>query len=195
MGSLFNKNKQVQQRSQREILASRYYSARHDMLWIMICTLINIVLLVTNSGRYFLFSAYIPYMLIDCGMYFCGLYPAEHYGPYYSGMEFLNISFMIICAIIAVVVLLMYLVSWLFAKKPRVGWMIFALIFFTIDTVVLLVMMGFSNSVFDLLLHGWFIFSMTRAVVSYFKLKKLPAEPEPDPIPEEVIEPEQEIVE
>ena len=62
---------------QHEILASRFHSTRHNLLLIVIFSLINIVLLVTKSGTYFLFSAFIPYMFVDYGMYFCGLYPAE----------------------------------------------------------------------------------------------------------------------
>lgn len=199
MAGLFNKNAAVQQRPQGEILVSRFYSARHNMLLIFIFTLINIFLLVTNANSYFLFSAFIPYMLVDFGMFYCGLYPAEVYGEFYTGAEFLNISFMIICAIIAIVILLLYIASWLLSKKPRVGWMICALVFFTIDTAVMLAVLtvrgGLANSILDLLFHGWAILSMTRGVISYFKFKKLPVEPEPQPIPEEVIEPEQEIVE
>ncbi len=175
MAKFFNNNAAVQQRSQREILYSRFHSARHNLLLVMVFSLINIVLLVTNSGTYFLFSAFIPYLLVDYGMFGCGLYPAEYYEAYYPGMEFADMSFIIVCSLIAAVVLILYLLSWIFSKKPRIGWMIAALTFFVIDTVVMLFMMAdLLKSIVDIVFHCFVIFSLVRGIVSYFKLKKLP---------------------
>lgn len=196
MAGLFNKNTQVQQRSQKEILTSRYFSARHNILLLVIFTLVNVFLLVTNADSYYLFSAFIPYLLIDLGRLLCGMYPAEFYAQNFPGMEFLNISFFVICIIIAAVILLLYLVSWLLSKKPRVGWMIFALVFIAIDTIAMLLWIGdFLESIMDILFHLWAVLSLTRGVISYYKAKKLPDEPEPEITLEENPEPVEEVVE
>ena len=177
MANIFG-NKNVQQLSQREQLANKFMSARHNLLLVVIFTLVNIVLLVAQSNSYFLFSASIPYYLVDLGMFLCGKYPQE----YYAGMgelEFFANSFLVVMIVIAVVILGLYLLSWIFSKKPRVGWMIFSLVFFVLDTLFMLAIMGVSaDMILDLVFHAWVIISLTNGVVSYFKLKKLPEEPE-----------------
>ena len=78
MANIFAKQK-VQQLSQREQLTNKYMGARHNLLLVVIFTAVNIGLLVAQSNSYFLFSASIPYYLVDLGMYLCGKYPMEYY--------------------------------------------------------------------------------------------------------------------
>lgn len=193
--SILNTKSEVQQRSQQQIFATRYNTARHNILSVVIFTLINIILCVTNSGRYFLFSAFVPYMLTDMGMFECGLYPAEYYNENFPGMQFADTSFMVVCCVIAAVILVLYFLSWLLLKKPRVGWMIFALVFFIMDTAVMLLMViDISDYIIDILFHGWVIISLIMGIISYFKLKKLQPEQE-ETVLENCDMPEQEIVE
>lgn len=178
MASLFNKKTEPLQNTNPGVLINRYRSARHNLLSVIIFTLINTVLLATNSGYYFLFSAFVPYMLVDLGMYYCGLYPAEYYLEFSSGMEFADNTLMIICAVIAAVILVLYLLSWIFSKKNRVGWLIFSLVLFVIDTATMLFMVvDISECIVDILFHAWVIISLIMGIISHFKLKKLPAEP------------------
>ena len=186
MAGLFA-NAKPQQPSQREMLTGKYQNARHNILLVVVFTLINIVLLVTNSNTYFLFSAAIPYYIADLGMFLCGKYPAEYYASEFSDVEILDNSFFVVTLVIAGVILVLYLLSWIFAKKPRVGWMIFALVFFVIDTVGMLLLAGIgSDTLIDILFHGWVIVSMIGGISAYFKLKKLPEE-EPMPQAEEIL--------
>lgn len=178
---------QTQQLSQREVLTNKYRSARHNILLVVVFTLINIILLVTNSNTYFLFSASIPYVIADLGMALCGKYPAEYYAGELDGIEFLNDTFFVITLVVAAVFLLLYLLSWIFSKKPRVGWMIFALVFFVIDTAGMLLLVGISmDMILDIVFHGWVIVSLIGGISAHFKLKKLPEEAE---TPEETPEP------
>lgn len=189
MANLFRK-KETQQLSQRQLLASKYYGARHNILLVLVFTLVNIILLVTNSNTYFLFSASIPYFLVDLGMFLCGKYPAEYYTGELAGMEMLNDTFFIVALVVAAVIMLLYLLSWIFSKKPRVGWMIFALVFFVIDTLGMLYLMDIStDALIDIVFHGWVIVSLTNGIISYFKAKKLPEEEE---LPEPQCEPAEE---
>lgn len=191
MANIFG-NKNVQQLSQREQLANKFMSARHNLLLVVIFTAVNIGLMLVNSNTYFLFSASIPYYLVDLGMFLCGKYPQE----YYMGMgelELLANSFLAVMIVIAVVILALYLLSWIFSKKPRVGWMIFALVFFVLDTLFMLAVMGITaDMIVDILFHAWVLISLTSGIVSYFKLKKLPEEPEEllaeEQLPQEFVE-------
>ena len=78
MANLFGKEN-TQQLSQQQVLTNKYMGARHNLLLVVVFTLINIVLLLVQSNTYFLFSATIPYFLADLGMVLCGKYPAEYY--------------------------------------------------------------------------------------------------------------------
>ena len=188
MANLFGKDN-TQQLSQRQILANKYQSARHNILLVVAFTLINIILLVTNSNTYFLFSAAIPYFIVDLGMLLCGKYPAEYYAGELAGMEVLNDTFFVVTLVVTAVILLLYLLSWIFCKKPRVGWMIFALVFFVLDTVGMLCLTGISSdAIVDVVFHGWVIFSLINGTVACFKLKKLPEEEEVPELQQEPVE-------
>ncbi len=178
---LFNRNKeQTQQLSQRQILENKFTSVRSNILFVVICTLINIILLVTNSNTYYLFSAYVPFAFVDLGMAFCGMYPAEYYGEDFAELLFVDKSFFAVMVAIAAVILVLYLISWIFSGKGRLGWMIFALVFFSIDTVALLLLNGISiDWALDYVFHAWVVFSLASGVSAGRKLKKLPEEPEP----------------
>lgn len=175
MAKLFGNNNQ-QRLSQSEVLANRYHNARSNILWVVVFTVINIFLLVTNSNSYFLFSASIPYYIVDLGMFLCGRYPAEYYTEI-GGIDPLGNTFFAVTLIIAAVILALYLLSWIFSKKPRVGWMIFVLVFFVIDTLGMLWWAGISSDmIIDIVFHGWVIVSLSMGISAYFKLKDLPEE-------------------
>ena len=182
--SLFTKNQaQNTQVPERQVLESKFAGSRHNILLIVVFSVINIILLITNSNTYFLFSAYIPYMLADIGMYLCGLYPSEYYGEELAGIVFLDKNFLGIMLAAAAVILILYLLSWGFSKKIRVGWMVFALVFFAVDTVWMLLMNGIATDLMiDYVFHGWVIVSLSMGISAGCKIKKLPEEtvcPEP----------------
>ena len=191
---LFNKGQAQPQVSDRQKLVNRFGSARSTLLAIVLFTAINIVLLITNSNSYFLFSAFIPFMIVDYGMYFCGKYPAEFYEGDLSEYQFFDNSVLIVAVVMAAVILVLYLLCWLFSKKPRVGWMIAGLVFFAMDTVLMLLLGGEAfMTALDLLFHGWALFSLIFGIISYYKLKKLPAEEEiPAPVQAETSVPVEE---
>lgn len=178
MGNLFT-NKQTEAVPQRQLLESKYASARHNILLIVAFTVVNIILLVAQSNTYFLFSAYLPYLIVDFGMVLCGMYPAEYYGEDLSGIEFLDKNFLTVMLVIAAVVLILYLLSWIFSKKSRVGWMILALVFFGIDTIAMLALNGIAlDMIVDIVFHVWVVVSLIGGVSAHYKLKKLPIEQE-----------------
>ena len=174
MGKLFDTSPNNRPVSQREKLEKRYNSSVSNLLAVIIFSAINIVLLVTNADRYFLFSAFIPYFFVDIGMYYTGRYPAEYY---YESIEYEEITFLYVAIAFATVVILLYLVSFLFARMKKVGWLIFSLVIFTVDTILMLLATGFAaEAVIDIILHIWIIVSLVIGIVTYFKIKKLPDE-------------------
>lgn len=172
--SIFNKGTKAEPTTPREALENKYKNSISNILLVLGFTAVNVVLLLLNSNTYFLFSAFLPYMAADYGMYFCGLYPEEYY---YGDEVFFDKSFLFLTVAIAVIMLLLYFVSWVFAKKKKVGWLIFALVFFCIDTVAMLVMTEIgADSIIDIAFHVWVIVSLASGVYAYFQMKKLPAD-------------------
>lgn len=183
---LFNKNQnqQAQPFSQRQQLERQYASARMNLLWVVLFTVINIVLLVSNSYTYFLFSAFIPYAIVDYGMIVCGKYPADFYGDL-SQYQFLDSTVLVVLIAVAAVICVLYLLCWIFSKKRRVAWLIVGLVFFALDTVFMLLGGISADRILDIVFHGWVIISLTGGIIAHSKLKKLPAE-EPAPVAEPV---------
>lgn len=170
-----------QQPPQRQLLENRFRSARYNILLVLIFTAVNILLAVTQSNLYFLFSAYIPYALVDLGMLLCGMYPEEFYeafyGAPYHSLEFSSKVIFVIALAVAVVILVWYLMSWLFTKKVKLGWMIFAFAFFVVDTLAMLIIGGISlDMLIDYVFHAWVLFSLLNGILAGRKLKKLPEE-------------------
>ncbi len=175
---LFN-NKQVTsaQLGQRQVVENAIKSTRHNLLIVLAFTIVNIFLLISNGNTYFLFSAYVPYMLVDYGMFFGGMYPQEYYGEYLSEIAFLGKGFFGAMVGLAVVALALYALCWVFSKKNPKGWLIFALILICVDTALLIFMAGISaDLIMDYLFHGWIIVSLITGLSAIKKLKDLPEE-------------------
>ena len=170
MANYFNPN----QFSPRRAYEQKYKTARTNLWLVVLFTAVNLLLLVTNANTYFLFSAYIPYFLVSAGMLMCGLFPDEYYTEEFYGMQFLDRYVFIVLLVIAVILTLFYLLAWFMSKKNRVGWLIFALVFFGLDTLGMLFLGGISlESVFDVIFHGWVIFSLSIGIHAHYKLKQL----------------------
>ena len=163
--------------SQRSVLSVKYTSSRHNLLFVVAFSLINLVLLLTNSGTYFLFSASLPYIIADWGMFLCGKYPAEIYAEYYPEMTtFLDSSVLVVLVAIAVIIIALYLLCWIMSKKHGAGWLIAALVFFCLDTAAMFLLPIDVSFLLDIAFHGWVIYSLAVGIVANSKLKKLPEE-------------------
>lgn len=177
MGKLFGNKTAMPQLDERQVLETQYKNGRNHLLLVAIFTAINLVLHITQANVYFLFSACIPFLLTDLGMLLCGKYPAEAYTGGLEDIEFFDDVVLVVLFAISLVLVLFYLLSWIFSNKHRVGWMIFGLVYFATDTLLMLVLNGFAlSSLLDIVFHGLVIFSLTRGIVAHYKLKKLPPE-------------------
>lgn len=177
MGNMFGNHVGQPLTTQRQTLESKYAKSRHNLLLVVAFTAINILLLVLNSNTYFLFSAYIPYILVDTGRFFTGMYSQEYYAEQYINTEFLGTWFYIATLIIATAILALYLISWFGSKNGKVGWSVFALVLFSVDTVALLLLGGITvENMIDILFHAWVIFSLISGISAHKKLSSLPCE-------------------
>lgn len=155
----------------------RYNSARSNLMLVIVFSLINLILLITQSNVYFLFSAAIPYALTDLGMFFCGLYGDDYYTGELAGMEFLDPSFFAIMLAISLAIIVFYFVCYILSKKNKVAWLIVALVLFSLDTLVMFWYYGISvNMLLDFFFHAWMIVILALGVRAHFKLQSLPPE-------------------
>lgn len=105
----------------------------------------------------------------------CGIYPQEYFAEEIPFANTLSESAFPFFLFFALVILLLYFVCWVFSKNNKVGWLIFALVFFAIDTVILLLFLGIqADSILNIVFHGWVIVSLIMGIRASYKLKKLP---------------------
>jgi hypothetical protein len=163
-------------RIQRQALANKYSAARSNLILMVIFSAINLLMLATNAGTYFLFSASVPYIITDVGMFFCGMYPTEAYEGF-EGMYFLDKSLFFILLAISALILVIYFLCWLFSKNGKVKWLTTALVLFCIDTLVMFVYYGFAiSSIIDIIFHVWVIVILVMGIKAHKKLKEMPEE-------------------
>lgn len=157
-------------------LEAKYNSSISNLWLVVIFSIININLLLFNSGSYFLFSAFVPYLAVDYGMFLCGLYPEEYYYDV-PDIVFLDKSFFYFMLAVAAMILLIYLLCWYFAKKKRKSALVFSLVFFIIDTLAMLLMTGISlETIIDVFFHIWVIAYLIIGLSTLKKIKKAPEE-------------------
>lgn len=158
---------------------SNYYqsnlvkSARSTLLIAVAFTVLNMVLLLIGSNRYFLYSATIPYYLTFFG---------------YSFDYFTVGTYTLTGLTIAVVPVAVLTLSWYLSKKDH-RWLTAATVVFCLDTAAMVAMMlwtrDIGSSLLDIVFHGWVLYCLIRGVKAAGRLKAVPmAEPASDPAPE-----------
>ena len=158
----------------REMTQRKYNNCRANLLLVVLFTVVNLFTL-TFGNSYFLFSATLP-----------ALFPAVMSElaadtEYLASMGILpeEASVLVIVGlVIGLILTVPYLLCWIFSKK-RVGWMVAALVFFSMDCLLLLLTFDVSM-IADILIHAWVMFYLITGVMHGFKLKKMP---EDEPLP------------
>ncbi len=161
-------NTKVKAQLTRADVEGKYINARRNLLLMMILTVVNIIVLSIGSDTMLLFSATVPYV-------------ASIFAIEFGASTIVSI-------LIGLVLIVPYLLSWIFSKK-RWGWMIVALIFFAIDTLLMLGVYGLGggleNAIFDIVIHIWVMYYLIIGVKYGAMLKKMPIE---EIVTEEVVE-------
>ncbi len=173
----YKKFQSTRQLSEREMLERNYNQARLNLLIVVIATLVNVVLALVSSDTYFLFTATIPYLLVSLSMLLCGYYPPEYYEGELAGMQVLPGGVLIAAVVVSAVIIALYALAYFLSSKGRVGWLIFALVFFGIDTLTLIGNYGISiDMMLDYAFHAWIIVILVQGIRNHYKLKALPEE-------------------
>lgn len=154
------KNINTVDKNSPEYFVRQIAGGRYSLLLIMIFTVINLAFLLMDTGRYFLFSASVPYYLTMIGM----LMDYPGFGVYTTS-----------ALVVSAIVLALYLACWLLSKK-RGEWIMVAMVLFILDTIGL-VLFSFMlenpmGNILDLVLHIWAIVELVQAVRYNGKLKR-----------------------
>ncbi|MBQ9691950.1 MAG: hypothetical protein IJV70_02200 [Clostridia bacterium] len=110
----------MNQRPQLSPTLGKYNNMRSSLLMIVILSVINIFAIMFTE-TYFVFSAYITQLIAATG--------------YFMAAEAGDSLYLIVAAVIGLISVLPYLLCWIFSKK-HFGWMIGALIFFAVDSLL-----------------------------------------------------------
>lgn len=157
-------NNQKVDKNSREYLTQKRNTGRSTLLMILIFTVVNLIMLVTQTDYYFLFSASVPFYLTMFGMAFD---------------EWVVGTFTSTALAISAVILALFLLCWLFSKKRR-GWLMVALVLFVVDTLALayfsVSMEMLSDNIVDFVFHGWAIWELIAAWKADKKLEEMPPE-------------------
>ena len=141
----------------------KYKSARTSLLILIIFSAVNLFSL-TFGGFYFLFSSYITQIFAILG------YEAAYLN------DTVGVALFIALGLVSV---LPYVLCYIFSKK-KIGWMIGALVLFSIDTLILAydivtVIMGdakyISEYIWDIFFHAYALYALISCVVYGVKLK------------------------
>ena len=175
MADFFGKPQMGMQVTARGALEYRYNTARNQLLLVVVFSAVNLLFQIFGVDMYFLFSAYIPLLLTSFGMLLCGRFPEEFYTGEYADMEILPSAVFVVLAVVSFLIIAAYLLFWFLSKKQKVAWMIVALVFFALDSLLMLLFGGISfDMLFDILFHAWVIYYLISGIRAAFKLKTLP---------------------
>lgn len=139
----------------------KYKNARASLLVVLAFSLVNVFAVFANY--YFYFSSRIALVLVAIGAQL----------DVAAGTN----AFKFVFAFLAIASLVPYLLSWLFSKK-KVGWMIVALVLFSVDTLVLLIDVPSAIAgkdftiIIDVIVHAIVILELALGVKAGFDMKK-----------------------
>ena len=144
-------------------------TARNNLLVVVLFTVLNMVLLLIGSNRYFLFSATIPYYLT----YFGYMFDYFTVGTYaLTGL------------VMAVIPLLGLALCWFMSKKDN-RWLTAAAVIFGIDAAAMVAMLlwagDLSGSFLDILFHGWVLVTLIAGIKAADRLKLIAARKAAEP--------------
>lgn len=149
---------------------AKYKSARTSLIIILVASVINIFS-IAFADSYFLFSSYFTTLLAALG---ATLY-----------VEAGSMALFVVFALLALVSLVPYLLCFIFSKKHP-GWMIAALVLFSLDTLLLLLdfaaalLIGDFGMIIDMLFHVYALVCLAIAVKHGMAARKTP---QPENVP------------
>ena len=156
---------------QKRKLNSWYKMARNSILLVIGFTIFYTILFFGKTDIYFFFSSSLPFYVSFYGK------DSDIFDTYFPNIDFLATGesrIMVITWIVFVVVICMYFLAWLYSKKEGYGWLVFALGFYLLDTIVIGCNAGFTKwMIWDYLCHALVLALLARGIYAGIKLKKI----------------------
>lgn len=143
--------------SKRKVAQDNYEACRVNMFFMLLLTVTNLVMMAFDADGLMLFSASVPYY-------------AAGFGLATGQTLWTCLGFVAAIALVAV-----YAVCWRLSKTRR-RWMTVAAVLFGIDclfVVGLYILFPKLMSIWDLLVHAWVMFDLTKGVIQARKLKAM----------------------
>ena len=146
-----------------ERLLKQHQSSVTNLGIVILLSLVNVVLLVTDADVSFPFSAIFPTLTVMCGQ---ELTLETGYAGFETAGTFLALGSILI-----------YGICWLTARKYR-GWILVALLLFLFDSLLLLPFIPGSGSAIwiDVVFHCWVLWSLFNGVRAWIKLRRIEKE-------------------
>jgi hypothetical protein len=142
-----------------------FEKSRNNLLSVIIFTVINLILTYFDASVNFLFSATLPQFILEIGK------------AMNSEME--SNVLIIVGLIIAFIIIIPYFIFWILARRVRVLILV-ALIFFSIDSLLLLYLIFNTEFNFSVLLeiafHVWILYYLINGVKAWYKLRSINTE-------------------
>ena len=161
----------------------RYARSRANLLLVVILALVNCIFAFIGDGVTFMFAPILPMIFAGMSGVFL-LHPEllleasqnagisiDALSASGSVMTVLGIFFLAV----AVLIILVYFLAWLGAKKKG-GWIVAALVLFAIDCVALLLSVSAVSDIIDIAFHAWVVYDLAYGVHAWKKLKTMPEE-------------------
>ncbi len=152
----------LQPANPKDLALKKLAVARSNLILMIALTAINVVFFAIGTETMLLFSATVPYFIAIVG------FVSE------------SAAVLTVSLVITAVILLLYLLCWIFSKN-NYGWMVAALVLFSIDTaamVMLYVTAKDFTGVLDVLIHIWVLYYLIIGVKYGRKLKNITPEEE-----------------
>ena len=147
------KKEQMVEKGSWEYYERQVAMGRSTLLVVLCLTAANLLLLISNTNFYLLFSASVPYYLTSL---------ARGFDLAASGA--VNGGYTWAALVFSALVLGLYLLCWLLSKKnPK--WLTVSLTLFAMDTICLALLCrfvfgGFTDSIMDFFMHAWVIYEL-----------------------------------
>ena len=143
-------------------IEKKFDVSRKNLLAVVIFSVVNILLLMFDTGMIFLFSVALPTLIFQIGQMI--------------SMEAGDSIFLIVASVISFAIIALYGLCYILSKKYK-GFICAALVLFSFDTLFLIstITLGFEPSVImDIVFHIWIMYYLIVGTKAWLNLKNLP---------------------
>ena len=179
-------NKPMKPIKTKEMFARDLKISNVNLLMMILCSLVNIVMIIANADTSFPFSASVPMYLTMLFSELCGMRSDEfyelNYGADWKSYEFMSSGVFWGVVAFSVIIVGVYALLWYFSKKKKVFTTILTVLY-AIDSFALLgfntVVYAFNGSaIIEFAFHAWVFYYLILALKAWDGIAYAPSEAE-----------------